>query len=287
MSKSLCESALYGLLRDERTQNMEIKLHQNSNRWALIIDPRFDDMMEAVIRNFMYYMNPKGWNLLIVSWSGYKEIITKKFPTCIFGAIADELIVKDARGIPNITLETYNNLLLNADFWRNLPGDFITIFQKDCIMFNMFPDYFVLYDFSGANWYAENNTLFNDGINGGFSIRNRKTMIECIEKVNFDMIEQYRRNALTNDSIIFKTLSDRQREFLQRPLSKRNEDVFFSYACEILHKMIPDILHRAFLAIEANIYKETCVYHGWQHNYHSVSTIQAFLDKSELFAKRA
>ena len=174
MSKTLCETALYGLLKNERIKNTPIVFHSRSNKLAVIIDPRFDDMMEAVIRNFMYYMNPKGWNLLVISWSGHRNAITGMFPNCIFGEIDDNLICKDS---PNITIDTYNKILMSVEFWKSLPADHVVIFQKDCIMFKMFPDYFTLYDFSGANWYTQNNTIFNDGINGGFSIRNRSTMI--------------------------------------------------------------------------------------------------------------
>jgi hypothetical protein len=286
MSGKLCESALYGLLKNDTVMRSPIEFHDRSNKLAVIIDPRFDDMMEAVIRNFMYYMNPEGWNLLIISWSGHRKTIGDKFPNSLFGEIDNNLIYNDANSIPNITIDTYNKILMNVEFWHSLPADHVVIFQKDCIMFKMFPDYFRLYDFSGANWYTQNNTIFNDGINGGFSIRNRNSMIECLQKISFDMIEQYRKDALTNQSIIFKTMSDNQRIFLQSELSKKNEDVFFSYACELLHKAMPDLLHRAFLAIEANIYKDTCVYHGWQHNYHSVDTIQAFLDSSEIFTNQ-
>lgn len=285
MSGKLCDIALRSLLTNDRIVNKPILFHSQSNRLAVIIDPRFDDIMEAVIRNFMYYMNPQGWNLLIISWSGHRKTIISKFPNCLFEELASDLVYMDANGIPNITIDTYNNMLLNVKFWRKLRGDYIVIFQKDCIMFKMFPAYFTNYDFSGANWYSPNMTIFNDGINGGFSIRNRASMIECLEKVTFEMIEEYRRDAVTNRSILFRTLGDNNRRFLQCNL-KRNEDVFFSYACEILHKLMPDILHRAFLAIEANIYKDTCVYHGWHHNYHSVDTILNFINSSEVFTNR-
>ena len=285
MSGKLCEIALRSLLTNDRILNKPVLFHSQSNRLAVIIDPRFDDIMEAVIRNFMYYMNPQGWNLLIISWSGHRDTIIRKFPNCMFEELAQNLVYMDANGIPNITIDTYNTMLLNVNFWRRLRGDYVVIFQKDCIMFKMFPAYFTNYDFSGANWYSPNMTIFNDGINGGFSIRNRASMIECLEKVTFEMIEEYRRDAVTNRSILFRTLGDNNRRFLQCNL-KRNEDVFFSYACEMLHKLMPDILHRAFLAIEANIYQDTCVYHGWHHNYHSIDTILNFLNNSEVFTNR-
>ena len=60
MSGKLCEIALRSLLTNDRIVSKPVLFHSQSNRLAVIIDPRFDDVMEAVIRNFMYYMNPQG-----------------------------------------------------------------------------------------------------------------------------------------------------------------------------------------------------------------------------------
>ena len=93
------------------------------------------------------------------------------------------------------------------------------------------------------------------------------------------MIEEYRIDAVKNESIIFKTI---RHDFLQSSL-KKNEDVFFTYACEMLHKNIPDVIHRSFLAIEAIYNPDTCVYHGWHYNYHSIELAQHLLNKSIIF----
>ena len=247
---------------------------------AIIIDPRYDDLMESVIQNFMYFMNPLGWNLLIVSWKGHRDKIMAKFPNCFFSAINDDQIYMNASGEPNITIESYNQILMDVNFWKNLPADYICIFQKDCVMFKMFPEYFTEYDFCGANWYTKDISLFNEGINGGFSLRKRAAMIECLEKVTYKTIVEYRLDAQNNKSIIFNAVNH---SFIRTPL-KQNEDVFFTYACEILHKLIPDIIHRSFLAIEANFNPEACVYHGWHYNYHSLEAAQIMLQKSSLFS---
>ena len=67
-------------------------------------------------------------------------------------------------------------------------------------------------------------------------------------------------------------------------LDTTNEDVFFTIACEILHKEVPDKLHRTFLSIEADFNYETCVHHGWHHNYHEKQMAIGLLKKSELFS---
>jgi hypothetical protein len=159
----------------------------------------------------------------------------------------------------------------------------IAIFQKDCIMFNMFDDIFLEYDFGGANYYLTTHlTFFNGGVNGGFSLRKKDKMIECLKKVNLEIINKYKREMSTlfcQPIFLFKNI---------------NEDVFFVWACEILKFKIPDVFHRKKLAIEFEIEIHNnnnnnklspSVYHGWHHNYHSVYYASQFLTKSEYFAK--
>ncbi len=268
------------LLETPTYKELIVNHNTQSDKLAIIIDPRYDELMESVIENFMYFMNPQGWNLMIISWKGHKKTVTTRFPNCIFIGIDDNKIYMNERGEPNISIDSYNSILLDVDFWNGLSSEYICIFQKDCIMFKMFPEYFLNYDFCGASWYTKDVSLFNGGINGGFSLRKRSAMISCIENITFDVIEEYRRNTLYNPSVIFKGIN---RELLKLPL-KKNEDVFFTYACEILHKMIPDDIHRSFLAIEAFYNPDTCVYHGWQHNYHNKEMAKLLLKKSTLFS---
>jgi hypothetical protein len=270
------------LLENTIYKRFDVKHNRGSDWLAIIIDPRYDPLMEAVIENFMYLMNPNGWNLLIVSWKGHRNTIMNRFPNCFFSPIDNDKIYMNEKGEPNITIDSYNAILMDLDFWKGLPSDYICIFQKDCIMLKMFPEYFIHYDFCGASWHMKDVSLFNEGINGGFSLRKRVAMIECLEQVTYDMIEDYRNDARQNKSVIFKRVNH---EFLRAPL-KKNEDVFFTYACEILHKVIPDVIHRSFLAIEAVYNPDACVYHGWHYNYHNVEMAQLILGNSTVFGKQ-
>ena len=277
----MSSSELYKQLLLETTayKGFNVLHNRGSDKLAIIIDPRYDEVMEAVIENFMYLMNPRGWNLMIISWSGYTSKIKARFPKCISSSISDSHIYIDSEGNPNISIDTYNCLLLDLEFWKCLPVEHICIFQKDCIMFKMFPEYYLCYDFCGASWHMKNTSIFNEGINGGFSLRKRSAMIDCLEYVSFETIEEYRQDALTNTSPIFKYIN---KDALKLPL-RRNEDVFFTYACEMLRKLIPDIIQRSFLATEAIYNPDTCVYHGWQHDYHDETMAKIILCKSALF----
>lgn len=275
-SSKLYKETLLKLNKDiSFIENNPIQYHNDSNKLAIIIDPRFDPIMEAVIRNFMYFMNPQGWNLLIISYSGYIDDIKKKFPNTRQIPIDDTLIHYDENNLPNISINIYNQILLNIDLWKSLKEQHICIFQKDCIMFKMFNEYFNFYDFAGANYYRREHCSFLlGGINGGFSLRNRNTMIECLEKITWDKIVEYRKEYLLKleNETIFSPLLDTM-----------NEDVFFTYACEMLCKEVPDKLHRTFLSIEADFNFDASVYHGWHHNYHDKSKATTFLIQSPLF----
>ena len=276
------------------TTKQNIRYHKNSDKLAVIIDPRFDVIMEAVIRNFMHFMNPYGWNLLIMSHSKYESQIREKFPNCHFNPINEDMIYyneNDNNNVPNITIENYNNIMLDKSFWKSLPepAQHVCIFQKDCIMFKMFQDYFYLnYDYSGANYYNEKHTgFYYGGIQGGFSLRKKSAMLECLdidlEQMRTYRIEQYMKHLqrLDNQHELHDTKTA-YNNMLQEPIS---EDVFFTIACEMLYKTVPDKVHRTFLSIEADVNRNTCVFHGWQYEYHDLDTAAHFLDTSSLFGK--
>jgi hypothetical protein len=309
-----------------------------SDKLAIIIDPRFDKLMENVIKNFMFFMRPQGWNLMVISHPIYENIIREIFPYCIFGKIEDDLIYFNENNIPNLTINTYNRILLSTYFWNSLPGEHIAIFQKDCIMYKMFDDIFLTYDFAGANTYLPKvQSIFNGMMNGGFSLRKKSTMIECLTKINCNIINNYINimkqllSSPTNENAhefngLKETetksslnLSERNvdefenhRTFEERDAIKcspewnegecqveewnmenMNEDIFFTFACEILQKKMPDMEHRKRLSIEfeESIYFNIvpnennipAVYHGWNKNYHSIDAAKYFMSFSPYF----
>ena len=245
----------------------------NKNKMAVIIDPRYDDLMEAVILNFMHFMVPEGWVFTIASAEQYKEQIMQRFPQTLFMQIDNSLIYYDENKIPNISIDNYNKLLCSSEFWNMIPCNQIAIFQKDCIMYRMIPeDWIYKYDYSGAFWYTDETSLANGVINGGFSIRNKTAMLNCIKHITWDMIEVYRKNVYTCH------------EFL--PVEKRNEDMFFTYACEILKYQLPPISIRKQLAIESEYFLGTCVFHGWTKVGYQIEELAIqILSTSPLFSR--
>jgi len=266
MSQILCQNALLS----KYNPSAKFIRNNNSTKIALIVEPRFDLICEAVIQNFMHFLNPLGWNLCIISYSGFHQRIVEKYEGAYVFDIADKHIVLNERGEPNINIESYNTILMDIELWRRLPATNVLVFQRDCIMFNVFSEHFLEYHFAGANYYANASPVYG-GINGGFSLRKRETMVECLEKITWDQIEQHRINR--KYSAIPMT-----------PLDKKNEDVFFTHACEILCKMVPDILNRTFLAVEMDFNPSTSVYHGWDKGFLTPERVQILLKSSPYFS---
>lgn len=245
--------------------------HPDSNKFAVIIEPRFDDITEQVIYNFMHFLNPLGWNLIVISYYGHHQMIQQKLPYALVFDIGDNHIYFDSNSIPNISIASYNTILMDINLWKNMIGETIIIFQRDCIMFRMFSEHFLLYDYAGSNYLANMAPQFG-GINGGFSIRKRSTMVECLEKISWDDIDEYRRTrkyAKGGDTVLLS----------------RNEDVFFTHACEILCKDVPDVYSRTFLCIENDFNPIVSVHHGWNKRYTSYENAYSLLKSSDLFAK--
>lgn len=256
-----------------------IFFHEDSDKMAIIIDTRFDTIMEGVIRNFMYYMNPLQWNLMIYGLPENRQKIRSTFSEAIFREIPKEYLSKNSDGCDTITIENYNKICMSIEFWKSMPCENICIFQRDCVMYKMFPEYFSqLYDYAGANFYTPTHIApYIGGIQGGFSLRKKKCMLDCLENITWEIIAKYR-------EIILKIFPGNI--ILGLPdIDLKNEDIFFTYACEILHKNVPDKIHRSFLSIESDVNLNTAVMHGWTKYKLPFSMIDILITQSELLSK--
>ncbi len=221
--------------------------HKNSNKIAVIMDPRYDDLMVGVIRNFMKHLNPSGWNLLIITHEMYKDQIYKEFSEANVMFLSEKRVYyKD--NYPNITIDTYNGIMMSTEFWNCFQEENILVFQKDCYMYKMFDeDYYMKFAFCGATciWLSEDEKKRDYAINGGCSLRKKTEMIDCLQKVSWEIIERY-----------------------YPKLQKYNEDLFFSFASLILNKLLPSFEERLDFAVENQEQNEkTSFYHGWNKNY--------------------
>jgi hypothetical protein len=241
----------------------EIHFYENSDKIAVIVDPRYDDLMEAVIRQHMFFLNPRGWNLMVVSHKLHEDKIRDVFPNCVFVAI-DESLIYYNDDKPNMTLSSYNNIMLTIDFWKIVPCENILIFQKDCFMYKMFDDKFLEYDYVGAR--AELCTLENNQemylMNGGLSFRKKTAMIDCLQQCSFEQIyEQIDMNKITNNKHLFN----------------KSEDIYFSLACPFLNKNMPIFEEVASFSIEREYNVDAACKHAWNRQYHTEEQVLEIL----------
>ena len=88
--------------------------------------------------------------------------------------------------ISNLTPSSYSELLLTKEFWNNFEGEKLLIYQEDSLLFHGHIDNFLKYDYIGAPWpHRQDDNSLGVG-NGGFSLRSKSKMIECIEKVKVE-----------------------------------------------------------------------------------------------------
>lgn len=270
MSNNIYEQTLYKFCEKIRA-TQTIKYYESADKIALIIDPRYDYLMEAVIRQHMYFLNHEGWNLMIVSHSMYRDKIKADFPNCIFAEISEGIIYyKNDK--PNLTIDGYNKMFLSPHFWLSIPAENVLVFQKDCFMYKMFSSEFMDYDFVGARsvLYIENDGTQRLIYNGGLSLRKKSAMMDCLEKMSFQHIYD----------IIEPIIND-----IKTPVNlyKKNEDIFFSFACKILNKKIPDMHLMPAFSVESEFNMETSFHHGWNKNYHSREQILDILSSNNVY----
>ena len=77
----------------------------------------------------MQYLNPFGWNLMIITHEKYADFVESDFPGCKLVFINEERIYYN-NNEPNININTYNGILLSNLYKDILPiNDFLNIFH--------------------------------------------------------------------------------------------------------------------------------------------------------------
>lgn len=117
---------------------------------------------------------------------------------------------------PINSMRDYNKLMLSKRLWRNLNAERVLVFQHDSIILKPGIEEFLEWDYIGAPW------KFQDwGGNGGLSIRNPKTMMEIIDKGNWD-------GQLNEDVFISNEMYKSRGTYFQMNLAPREECEKFS-----------------------------------------------------------
>lgn len=117
---------------------------------------------------------------------------------------------------PINSMRDYNALLLSKRLWRNLNADRVLIFQHDSMLLKPGIEDFLEWDYIGAPWRFQ-----SWGGNGGLSIRNPKTMMEIIDKGNWD-------GQINEDVFISNEIEKSRGTYYQMNLAPREQCEKFS-----------------------------------------------------------
>lgn len=149
----------------------------NSNKEAVLIEFRKFPHLEFLIRNAIIKLGYEWSHTIICGEDNYDFILN------MCSTISDKIrIIKYP--YKNLSVNQYSLLLASKEFWENLSGEKILIYQDDSCIFKSNINDFLDFDYIGAPWPKHQND--NDLLvgNGGFSLRSRSIMLKVIETIS-------------------------------------------------------------------------------------------------------
>jgi hypothetical protein len=177
---------------------------------AVLIEFRCFPHLEFLIRNCINKLGVKWSQTIVCGQKNYNYILD-----IVKNINRNIKIIK--LEYDNLTQNEYNNLLLTKEFWVLFVGEKLLIYQEDTCIFKSNIDDFLKWDYIGAPWPLEYNISKSSVGNGGFSLRSKKVMLECLK---------YNDNSVD--------LSKRTSEYIkENGLNRIPEDVFFSNIIEM------------------------------------------------------
>lgn len=184
---------------------------------TVIIENRKLPHIEYIIRKVVHLMGPNWGHCVICSNTNHE------FIKSMCNNISNDIQVINANemGLAHeheFGQNVYNNMMLSKPLWEALTGEKILVYQQDTDINHGGIDMFMEYDYVGAPWpVGQDDNELGVG-NGGFSLRTRQVMIDCLNTHS-------PKNLIINDSTrnYMNGL-----EYLDKPLDYPPEDVFYS-----------------------------------------------------------
>ena len=135
--------------------------------------------LEYLLRNTILKLS--NWDHTVVCGNKNYDMISKMCNKICDGSTSSIKIIR--LDIDNLVPSEYSKLLLTKDFWDKFDGEKLLVYQEDSMLFHSDIEPFLKYDYVGAPW-PENQDDNALGVgNGGFSLRTKSKLLECIEKV--------------------------------------------------------------------------------------------------------
>ena len=160
------------------------------NKLAIIVETRNLEYLDWVVDTVKYHLN---WNIrFFCSHESYSSIQN----------VEKSIIPKNIN---------YSKIFKDIEFWKDIDEEYILVFQHDSFVLRSGIEEFLQYDYIGAPWYWTYGDYkdkrykdlkdFQQGGNGGFSLRKKSSMIKMIESnpPDYEYEDMYFSNALTKD----------------------------------------------------------------------------------------
>lgn len=134
----------------------------SSDKCCFIIEPRNDPLLLKVMKQFMFFLAPKGWGL-VFGHGNLNEHVGDNIP----------YIKKIPLGVNNLSISQYNQYMTHPSLWQRLIDmgiQTVLVFQLDTLLFHSNIEPFLQYDYVGAPW---KRPICGQRVgNGGLSLRN-------------------------------------------------------------------------------------------------------------------
>lgn len=142
-----------------------------SDRFAVIVEPRPHPLLEYVLRNTMHFLGA-GWGLQIFTGRSNRAHMDRILNNW-------ETVYVHYLDVDNLEREEFRRLRKSPEFWSQMRGEHLLCFETDSILCRRGVDEFLPYDYVGAPWSEQQavNPAVRVG-NGGLSLRRKSVMIE-------------------------------------------------------------------------------------------------------------
>lgn len=181
---------------------------------TILIEFRLFPHLEFLLRNTIIKL--PNWNHTIVCGNNNFEFMVQICEN-ICNNTGDKIkIIK--LDIDNLSPSEYSQLLTSGEFWNNFEGEKLLVYQEDSVLFHKNIEPFLKFDYIGAPWpINQDDNSYGVG-NGGFSLRSKSKMLQCLESIKPDDLKlgkstlDYMKNTKSNfvpeDVYFSKTMID-------------------------------------------------------------------------------
>jgi hypothetical protein len=151
-----------------------IKYNNSGIATAIIIEPRKHKALAFVLKNVLDNLDNE-WNVILYH-GRHNEVYVKRIIETTLSHYNSRisLIKLDVDGL---TGPEYSALMMNYNFIESIPTETFLVFQTDSMINPKYKDLlytYLKYDYVGAPW-------MHGGVgNGGFSLRKKSKMLQCI-----------------------------------------------------------------------------------------------------------